>query len=339
MVDVFFEKLSQLNYCEDIFVFWDGDGSENGFGTMYINDESEHQAQEITTLFEAYKFALLINACDFDYVASDKLVKEFGEQLLSLVGDKFYEINVWNYLDDIAQDFEKITGHTINTIDNKRHIVAMMSEISDTESGLGFGSATFIARILSDCIKEYGNSTAKELANKYLQPSEYNLYDFADALHQSQSPMKTPKTFMEYLTMANTISERCYYLLQQLLKNNREYQNDILVGYIDWFGDYDENERYIYCHIDAINDEIYFYENRKLGSPRSAYLHDIAFPHLIGDKDRIQKDIKIKFTDEYIKEELNTKMYEIYDIEEKDVYNSDDWGYIYCHMYGTTGSI
>lgn len=184
MVDIFFEKLSQLNDNEDIFVFWDGDGSENGFGTMYINDESKHQAQEITTLFEAYKFAILINACNFDYVASDELVKKFGKQLLDLVDDEFYKIDIWDYFDDIAQDFKKLTGITIDDLD-ERHIVSCMSEISETECGLGFGSATYIARMLSDYIEKCNNPIAKKLVDEYLQIGEYDLYAFAKALHNT----------------------------------------------------------------------------------------------------------------------------------------------------------
>lgn len=347
MVDIFFEKLSQLNYGEDIFVFWDGDYSENGFGTMYINDESEHQAQETTTLFEAYRFAILINACDFDYVASDEMVKDFGEQLLDLVDDEFYKINVWEYLDDIAEDFKALTGKTINSIDYKRMIVSYMSEVSDVDCGLGFGSATFIARLLSDNIlgddrnnvKGCNNPTAIKLAESFLKIGDYDLNKFADALHQTNVKMETPQTFMEYLTMANGISEQCYYLLQQLIKNNREYENDILVGYIDWFGDYKEDDRYIYCHINSIDNEIYFYQSRRYASPKSAYLHDIAFPHLISDNDRIQKDIEIKFTDKYIQKELENKMYEMYGVKGSDIYESSDWGYVHCLMYGTTGSI
>lgn len=348
MTDVFFENLAKLNDNDDIFVFWDGDtynddgsvydGDNYGFGTMYVNDESEHQAQEVTTLFEAYKFALLINACHFDYVASDKLIKEFGEQLLDLVDEDFYKINIWDYIDDIKDDFKALTGIELD-IEDKRHIVCAMSDTEEQNGVHIVGSHSYIAKTLSDYLQKCDNPIATTLRESYLKPSEYDLHKFAKALHQTNVKMSTPQTFMEYLKMSNAISEKCYYLLQQLIKNDREYENDILVGYIDWFGDYDENERYIYCHINAIDNEIHFYESRETGSPKSAYLHDIAFLHMIGDEYRIQQDIKIKFTDKYIEEELKNKMYEMYGIKEDDIYNSTDWGYIYCHMYGTTGSI
>lgn len=146
--------------------------------------------------------------------------------------------------------------------------------------------------------------------------------------------MEIPKTFNEYLTQSHSISEKCYYLLGQLIKNNREYQNDILVGYIDWFGDYEENERYIYCHIDSEKNEIYFYENRKDHKKGGyAFLHDIAFHHLVNDQTRIQEDIIIKFTDQYIEQIVTDKICDIYGCTEDNVYENSDWGYNYCHMY------
>lgn len=189
MTDVFFEDLAKLHYGEDIFVFWDGDGSENGFGTIYINDESEHQAQETTTLFEAYRFASLINACDFDYVASDELVKKFGEQLLDLVDEDFYKINIWKYIDDIKDDFKSLTGIELN-IDDKRHIVCAMSDIQEKDGVHIVGSHSYIARILSDYLKKCNNPIAVELKESYLRPSEYDLYKFAYALHSSRKGRK-----------------------------------------------------------------------------------------------------------------------------------------------------
>ena len=178
--------------------------------------------------------------------------------------------------------------------------------------------------------------TLRRLRDKYLENGKYDIIAFAKALKEvKQYQMSTPKNFNEYLLKASGISEKCYYLLCRLLQNNREYENDILVGYIDWFGDYEENERYIYCHIDSVKNEIYFHENRE-HSCKSAYLHDIAFPHLVGDPSRIQEDIIIKFTEQYINDIVSDKMHDIYGID-GDPYFGNEWGYNYCHMYGTTG--
>lgn len=135
--------------------------------------------------------------------------------------------------------------------------------------------------------------------------------------------MNTPKNFDKYLIQSSKISYKCYALLGYWLKNNIKCEKEFIVGYIDWFGDYEANERYIYCHIDSNKNEIYFQENRK--APKSAYLHDIAFPHLVSDQNRIQKDIIIKFTEQYIDNII------------KNNNGCLDDGYTHCHMYGTTG--
>lgn len=340
----FIKAFNELDKAEpkDISVYWDG-------GLMRVEDQNDNQATISTDLFNAYLFALYIKTPVFDYVADDETVKEFQKQLIKFgkecdnLEDKYY-VDVWKYLDDIAEDFEKLTGKTINDIDYKRMIVAYMSDTSEDECGMGFGSATYIARLLSDhIIGNERNNIAKcnnpltiELANKYLQTDNYDIIKFAEELHKEcQYKMKMPKDFNEYLLKASSISEKCYYLLGRLLQNNREYENDILVGYIDWFGDYEENERYIYCHIDSVKNEIYFHENRE-HSCKSAYLHDIAFPHLVGDPSRIQEDIIIKFTEQYIDDIVSEKMHDIYGIDD-DPYFGNEWGYNYCHMYGTTG--
>lgn len=342
----FWDALSDLK--GELSVFWT-------YGTMYINGEDDTQASTSgVTLFQAYRFASLIKTSCFDYDASDEAIKEFQAQLLEFYQEVFsedeqkkYIIDVWEYLDDIADDYKKLTGVTINDIDYKRAIVSYMSETDwENNCAMGFGSGTYIARLISDHIvgdernnvARCNNPLAIELANKYLQTDNYDVVKFAEELHKEcEYKMDIPKNFNEYLLKAHTISEKCYYLLGRLLQNNREYTNDILVGYIDWFGDYEENERYIYCHIDSIKNEIYFYENREHPC-KSAYLHDIAFPHLIGDPSRIQEDIVIKFTEQYIDDVVKNKMYDIYGIDSNDdPYFGNEWGYNYCHMYGTVG--
>ena len=341
----FWTALSELKVEDSISVYW----IEN---TMYINDENDGQASTNTSLFEAYKFSVLINTQCFDYTATDKEVKEFEEQMLDLIDEDWYRIDVWKYIDDISDDFEKLTGIKLG-IDDKREVVAYMSEENAYDLLCDFGSATYIAKLLWRYIKgdshikqENGellykgceNKIINELADEHLQSDDYDLRKFAKALHKEcEHKMSIPKNFNEYLTQSHSISEKCYYLLGQLVKNNREYKDDILVGYIDWFGDYEEYERYIYCHIDSEKNEIYFCENQGHKKSGYAFLHDIAFHHLVNDPSRIQEDIIIKFTTEYIDQVVKDKIYDIYGIkEESNIYNDNDWGYNYCHMYCDT---
>lgn len=336
----FWVALSELKgRDDDISVFWTD-------GMMYINDKNDGQANTNTTLFQAYRFASLIQTPMFDYEATDEEVREFQKEILEFYRDDFseeeqhqYIVDVWEYLDDIADDFFKLTGVKINDIDFKRAMVCYMSETDwESDTCMGFGSATYIARLLNDHIlgderhnvKGCNNPIAIKLANQYLPTSDYDLHKFAKALHEEcKHMMQVPKDFNEFLVQAQTITEKCYCLLGYLVESQVPYNNEILVGYIDWFGDFNINDRYIYCHIDSINNEIYFQENRK--SSPSAYLHDIAYHHLVIDQDRIQKDIKIKLTDTYIDDVIIDKMGK-YDYEER-------MGYIYCYMYGTKGSV
>ena len=331
-MNTFISELRKIKVEDDISVHWVD-------GWMYVNDESENQAVTSTSLFDAYKFAVLIDAPIFDYTATDEEVKELSEQILDLIDEDFYRINVWEYIDDISDDFRKLTGKSLD-IHDKRAIVCNMTEMGDGyDITCGFGSATYIAKLLWRYIKgdshifnnqgrllfkECDNPVAHELADKFLQTDNYDLQKFAKALHEeTKYKMEIPKNFNQYLTQSSRISYKCYALLGYLLKSNIKCKKEFLVGYIDWFGDYEENERYIYCHIDSSKNEIYFQENRK--SPKSAYLHDIAFPHLVGDPSRIQKDIVIKFTEQYVDDII------------KDNDGCLDEGYTHCHMYGTTG--
>lgn len=330
----FLEELSKIKQEDNISVYW----IEN---QMYVNDESDGQATETCSLFEAYKFSVLINA-DFDYTATDKEVKELSEELLDLIDEDFYRVNVWEYIDSISDDFEKLTGIRLD-IDDKRNIVCGMTDDGAYDILCDFGSATYISKLLWRYIKGdnniktmngdllfkgCNNPIANKLAEKHLMSDDYNLKEFAKALHEEcEHMMQVPKDFNEFLIQAQTITEKCYCLLGYLVKNKIPYNNTILVGYIDWFGDFDLNDRYIYCHIDSINNKIYFQENRE-ASP-SAYLHDIAFPHLVIDQERIQKDIKIKLTDMYVDDVIADKM-------SKDEYEKQ-MGYVYCHIYGTQG--
>ena len=328
----FMEELSKINQADNLSVFW----IEN---QMYVNDESDGQATETCSLFEAYKFSVLINA-DFDYTATDKEVKELSEELLDLIDEDFYKVNVWEYIDSISDDFAKLTGIQLG-IDDKRGVVCGMTDDGAYDILCDFGSATYIAKLLWRYIKGDNNikmmngdllfkgcdnPIANELADKYLMSDDYDLYKFAKALKEAtQYKMDTPSNFDQYLLQSSRISYKCYSLLGYLLENNIDCKKEFLVGYIDWFGDYEVNERYIYCHIDSSKNEIYFQENRK--APKSAYLHDIAFPHLVGDPNRIQKDIEIKFTEQYIDDIL------------KEINDNGcvDEGYTHCHMYGTIG--
>ena len=164
---------------------------------MYVNDESDGQATETCSLFEAYKFSILINA-DFDYTATDKEVKELSEELLNLIDEDFYRVNVWEYIDSISDDFAKLTGIQLG-IDDKRGIVCGMTDDGAYDILCDFGSATYIAKLLWRYIKGdnnikmmngdllfkgCNNPTANKLADKYLMSDDYDINAFAKALHQ-----------------------------------------------------------------------------------------------------------------------------------------------------------
>lgn len=181
----FWVALSELKIEDELSVFW----TEN---TMYISDENNGQATTNVSLFQAYKFAILINATYFDYTASDEEVKELSEQLLDLIDEDKRAINVWNYIDDIQKDFFKLTGRWIG-LDDKRHIVCCMTEMEDGYDLLcGFGSASYIAKMLWDYIKgndkahipKCNNKAINNLADKHLQTDEYDILKFAEELHK-----------------------------------------------------------------------------------------------------------------------------------------------------------
>ena len=185
MAKPFWVALSELKIEDDISVYWDD-------GTMYINDESDGQATAQVSLFQSYKFAVLINASNFDYTASDKEVEKLSEELLDLIDEDFYAINIWNYIDDISSDFYKLTKRWL-TIDDKRHIVCAMTEMGDGyDLTCGFGSASVIAKMLWDYIKgnekanipKTNNIIINRLADKYLQTDTYDIMKFAEELHK-----------------------------------------------------------------------------------------------------------------------------------------------------------
>lgn len=189
----FWVALSEIKgRAYELSVFWTD-------GMMYINDKNDSQASTNTSLFQAYRFALLLETPQFDYEATDEEVKEFQKELLEFHKDDFseeeqeqYIVDVWDYLDDIATDYYQLTGIQINDIDFKREIVSYMSETDlENEVGMGFGSATYIARLIHNYImgdektgrKGCNDDVAIKLAKQYLPTDTYNLQDFAKALH------------------------------------------------------------------------------------------------------------------------------------------------------------
>lgn len=187
----FWVALSELNIDNGISVYW----TEN---MMYINDAYDGQASTNVTLFQAYKFAVLINASEFDYTATDEEVKELSEELLNVIDEDFYRVNVWEYIDDISKDFEKITGIQLD-IDDKRNIVCGMTDDNAYDILYDFGSATYIAKLLwryikgdnriktrngEPLFKDCNNPIAHKLADKYLQTDDYDIQKFAEELHK-----------------------------------------------------------------------------------------------------------------------------------------------------------
>lgn len=189
---MFFEDLSKINDEDSLSVYWE----ENW---MYVNDESDNQAIATDiSLYNAYRFATLINADVFDYTANDEEVKQLGEELLTLVDSEFCKINIWEYFDDISKDFKALTGRELG-IDQKRSIVSFMTEMNDTVNAVHIGgSATFIAKMLWNYIK--GNEKANIprcdnlpinlLADDYLKSDDYDLTEFAKMLHHTAHNIK-----------------------------------------------------------------------------------------------------------------------------------------------------
>lgn len=181
----FIKELCTLKDSDKLFVFWTDNWT-------YVNDESENQAiANNLTLTEAYKFALLLQA-DFDYEATDEQVRELGKYLITITSDTDKAIEVWDYLDDIAEDFKSLIGVTINDIDDKRHLVSVMSDCEEVDSLDYGGSATFIAKFLHDIIKNAdinptNYDTAQDLLSEYLPVDDYDIIGFQKALHQAMN--------------------------------------------------------------------------------------------------------------------------------------------------------
>ena len=204
--DMFLQKFTELNINDGLTVFW----TDN---LMYVNDEYDGQATITTDLFSAYKFALLIKAINFDYEANDEDVKYLGEQLLTLCDKNECSsrkmINIWDYFDDISDDFEKLTGRRLG-IGDKRIIVANITEVGDENHSIGslecWGSATFIASLLWKYVKgdelrniqPCDNSVINELADEYLEADTYDLHKFAEELHKKAQETE-PLTFKDLL--------------------------------------------------------------------------------------------------------------------------------------------
>lgn len=173
--NMFMEKFINLNHDGEISVYWVED-------MMYINDEDENQAIVVTDLFSAYRFSNLIYSSSFDYTVNDDELKEFHEKLLEFHkkrGEQSYGfINVWEYLDSISEDFEKLSGIKINTIENKRNIVSLMCNID----GMRFGSMPYIKKLLVSSIT---NSEKQEIKPflKFFEDYNCDLSDFAKKLH------------------------------------------------------------------------------------------------------------------------------------------------------------
>ena len=272
------------------------------------------------------------------YTASDEEIKEFQKELLEFYRDDFseeeqklYIIDVWEYLDDIADDYKKLTGVTINDIDTKRTIVAYMSETDwENNCAMGFGSGTYIARVLSDHIigddrnkiKKCNNPLAIELAEKYLQTDDYTLKRFAKALKEvNKVKYSEPKTFNEFLNIAYHITESCYFLGTSLLAEKKDFNFKILVGKINWQNDW---EKPIYCCMNSETKDIWFEAN----NVRSAFIYDMIIPHYMTGCDF--DEIQIKLTSDNINQVIKEC-----NIEDDGIIDA----YIHCNMYGTQGKL
>ena len=329
-MNTFVNELGKIKTEDDISVHWVD-------GWMYVNDESENQAVTQTSLFDAYKFAVLINAPIFDYTATDEEVKELSEELLDLIDEDFYRINVWEYIDNISDDFKKLTGKSLD-IHDKRAIVCDMTEMGDGyDITCGFGSATYIAKLLWRYIKgdshifnnqgrllfkECDNPVAHKLADKYLQTDNYDLRKFAKALKETNKlQYKEPKTFKEFMNDAYALTEHCYFLGTSLLSEKKDFNFKFIVGEINWQGDW---EKPIYCCMNSQTRDIWFEAN----NVRSAFIYDMIIPHYMCGCDF--DEIKVKLTFDNIRKLIKES-------------NIDCGGvvdaYIHCNMYGTQAKL
>ncbi len=330
----FWDALSDLK--GELSVFWT-------YGTMYINGEDDTQASTSgVTLFQAYRFASIIQTNNFDYDASDEAIKEFQKELLKFYQEVFsedeqkkYIIDVWEYLDDIADDYKKLTGININDIDYKRTIVSYMSETDwENNCAMGFGSGTYIARLISDHIvgdernnvARCNNPLAIELAEKYLQTDDYDIIKFAEELHKriEELHMNTynkPTTLDAFIKSAYHLTERCYFIGTSLLSEQKEFDLKFMVGVINWQGDW---EKPIYCCMNSKTKDIWFEAN----GTKSAFIYDMALPHLMCGCDF--NEIQIKLTHDNV-----NKIMKEYNLEQKGIIDA----YIHCNMYGTQAKL
>ena len=238
----FFQALSELKFEDEISIYWID-------GMMYVNDENDGQASTNTSLYQAYRFAVLIQATIFDYTATDEEVKELSEQLLDLIDEDWYKINVWEYFDDIADDFKHLTDISLD-IDDKRAIVCHMTEMDDGYDLLcSYGSATYIAKKIWDYIKgnEYihfkdkngnfqtlqgcDNKIINQLADKYLQSDKYDLKKFAEELHKA---IKNNEEIV-IINGALWVNSAKYEYVDKIIINSEEvdiYNNGKIIGSI-----------------------------------------------------------------------------------------------------------
>lgn len=255
----------------EISVFW----TEN---CMYVEDDYGRQATTTTTLFQAYRFASLINTPQFDYDASDKEVKELQKELLEFYKEYFYEdekekyiVDVWEYLDDIADDYKQLTGVDINSIDNKRAIVSYMSETNEEECRMGYGSGTYIARLISDHIigderhnvKRCNSPIAIKLAEKYLDTSDYDIIEFAKALHNTVNKKETIN-----IRGSIWINNAKYEYVDYLVVTAEEveiYQGGFMIGSIERDKINTIEEQYV--ELDEINnlEDVIDFDIKKVG--------------------------------------------------------------------------
>lgn len=181
----FYKDLCKLNGNDGITVSY-------ADRMMCVYDNYGNKAFMSSTIYQAYCFANLLLA-DFDYCADDKEVKELHDELLELIEENNRAIDVWNYFDDIHDDFIKLTGIDLG-IDVKRDIVSKMAEIDGDGNDLlcVLGSSSLIARKLWNYIKgndklnilKCDNELINELADEYLLCDDYDLIKFAEELHK-----------------------------------------------------------------------------------------------------------------------------------------------------------
>lgn len=214
------EKIATIKQNENVSVYWTED-------MMYVNDESDNQATINCSLYESYKFSILINAFLFDYTATDEEVYELQKTMILDIDNQQHRFDVWDYLNDINSTFYSMTKEKINTIDMKREIVSSMIDM-DFNDFCQLGNEKIIAKSLFFVAMSSKNDTIRKLATVFLNTDNCNLQAFKEAL-----TLKHTETY--YVKGSLWVNKAKYEYVDKIVINHEEvdiYKDDEIIGSI-----------------------------------------------------------------------------------------------------------